>query len=143
VICWKIWTTSNQENLTPRRKERKEKTVKNFASWQEAENMTENEIAKQIVDAAYKIHIKVGPGLLESAYQTMLIYELKKRGLHVLYEQPVPIVYEEVQLDIGYQADLIVEDKVIIELKSVEKVAPVHYKQLLTYLNWPINGWGC
>jgi GxxExxY protein len=96
--------------------------------------MTENEIAKQVVDAAYKIHTKVGPGSLESAYEAILIYELKKRGLQVLYEQPVPIVYEEVRLDIGYRADLIVEDKVIIELKSVEKIAPVHYKQLLTYL---------
>jgi GxxExxY protein len=96
--------------------------------------MTENEIAKQVVDAAYKIHTKVGPGLLESAYEAILIYELEKRGLQVLYEQPVPIVYEEVRLDIGYRADLIVEDKVIIELKSVEKIAPVHYKQLLTYL---------
>jgi GxxExxY protein len=96
--------------------------------------MTENEIAKQVVDAAYKIHTKIGPGLLESAYQAMLIYELKKRGLRVVYEQPVSIVYEEVQLDVGYRADLIVEDKVIIELKSVEKIVPVHYKQLLTYL---------
>lgn len=96
--------------------------------------MTENEIAKQIVDAAYKIHTKVGPGLLESAYQAMLVYELKKRGLRVLFEQPVPIMYEEVQLDVGYRADLIVEDKVIVELKSVEKIAPIHYKQLLTYL---------
>ena len=90
--------------------------------------MTENEIAKQVVDAAYKIHTKIGPGLLESAYQAMLIYELKKRGLRVVYEQPVSIVYEEVQLDVGYRADLIVEDKVIIELKSVEKIVPVHYK---------------
>lgn len=96
--------------------------------------MTENEIAKQVVDAAYKIHTKIGPGLLESAYQAMLIYELKKRGLRVVYEQPVSIVYEEVQLDVGYRADLIVGDKVIIELKSVEKIVPVHYKQLLTYL---------
>jgi GxxExxY protein len=96
--------------------------------------MTENEIAKQIVDAAYKIHTRFGPGLLESAYEAMLAYELKKRGLKVTCQQPIPIVYEEVVLEIGYRADLIVEDKVVVELKSVEKTAPVHKKQLLTYL---------
>ena len=96
--------------------------------------MTENEIAKQIVDAAYKIHTTTGPGLLESAYEAMLLYELKKRGLRVVSQQPVPVVYEGVRLEIGYRADIIVENKVIIELKSVEKVAPVHKKQLLTYL---------
>ena len=96
--------------------------------------MTENEIAKQIVDAAFKIHVQFGPGLLESAYEAMLAYELRKRGLHVEQQVPVPIVYESVHLRIGYRADLIVEDKVIIELKSVERVAPVHKKQLLTYL---------
>jgi GxxExxY protein len=96
--------------------------------------MTENEIAKQIVDAAYKIHTKFGPGLLESAYEAMLAYELQKRGLDVTCQQPIPIIYEEVHLEVGYRADLIVEDKVIIELKSVEKTAPVHKKQLLTYL---------
>jgi GxxExxY protein len=96
--------------------------------------MTEDEIAKQIVDAAYKIHTKVGPGLLETAYEAMLAYELKKRGLRVVCQQPIPIVYEQVKLEVGYRADLIVEDKVIIELKSVERTAPVHKKQLLTYL---------
>ena len=96
--------------------------------------MTENEIAKQIVDAVYKIHTKFGPGLLESAYEAMLVYELKKRGLYVTCQQPIPIIYEEVQLEVGYRADLIVEDKVIVELKSVEKTSPVHKKQLLTYL---------
>jgi GxxExxY protein len=96
--------------------------------------MTENEIARQIVDAAYKIHVKFGPGLLESAYEALLAYELRKRGLGVTQQQPIPIIYEKVQLSVGYRADLIVEDKVIVELKSVEKVAPVHKKQLLTYL---------
>ena len=79
--------------------------------------MTENEISKEIVDAAYKIHTKFGPGLLESAYQAVMIYELEKRGLHVAPEQPVPLVYEGIALDVGYKADLIVEDKVIVELK--------------------------
>ena len=96
--------------------------------------MTENEIAHQIVDAAYRIHSTLGPGLLESAYQAILIYELKKRGLRIESEKPIPVIYEGVLLDIGFRADLIVEDKVIVELKSVEKLAPVHKKQLLTYL---------
>ena len=96
--------------------------------------MTENEIAKQIVDAAYKIHTKFGPGLLESAYEALLAYELGKRGLHVVCQQPIPLVYEDVRLEVGYRADMIVEGKVIVEIKSVERTAPVHYKQLLTYL---------
>ena len=95
---------------------------------------TENEIAKQIVDAAYKIHVQVGPGLLESAYEAMLSYELEKRGFKVSKQQPIPVIYENVHLEVGYRADMIIQDKVIIELKSVEQVAPVHKKQLLTYL---------
>jgi GxxExxY protein len=96
--------------------------------------MTENEIAQQIVDAAFKIHQTLGPGLLESAYQAILIYELQKRGLKLEAEKQVPVIYESIQLDIGFRADLIVEDKVIVELKSIEQIAPVHKKQLLTYL---------
>jgi len=95
---------------------------------------SENKIAREIVDAAYKIHVKTGPGLLESAYEAMLVYELCKRGFHVQQQQPIPIIYEDVQLNAGYRADIIVNDLVIVELKSVEKVAPVHKKQLLTYL---------
>lgn len=96
--------------------------------------MTENEIAAIIVDSAFKIHTRFGPGLLESAYHALLVYELQKRGLSVATEQPIPLRYEDVQIEIGYRADLIVEDKVIVELKSVEQIAPVHKKQLLTYL---------
>jgi GxxExxY protein len=96
--------------------------------------MHENDIAKQIVDAAYKVHKATGPGLLESAYQVMLVYELKRRGLHVDVEYPVPVIYDSVRLDAGFRADIIVEGKVIVELKSVEHVADVHKKQLLTYL---------
>ena len=96
--------------------------------------MTENEIAQQVVDAAYKIHRTLGPGLLESAYQAILIYELQKRGLSVEAEKDVPIIYESVKLHTGFRADLIVQDKLIVELKSVEQTAPVHKKQLLTYL---------
>ena len=96
--------------------------------------MIENEITKIIIDAAYKIHSTMGPGLLESAYQSIFVYELKKRGLSVESEKPMPVYYDSITLDMGYRADIIVENKVIIELKSVEKVAEVHKKQLLTYL---------
>ena len=96
--------------------------------------MNENDIATEIVDAAYKIHSHIGPGLLESAYEAMLAYELRKRNLNVVCEKAIPIVYDGVQLEVGFRADMIVEDKVIVELKSVDQLAPVHHKQLLTYL---------
>jgi GxxExxY protein len=96
--------------------------------------MTENEIARVIVDAAFKVHTALGPGLLESVYEAVLEYELKKRGLRVARQVPIPVSYEEISLDEGFRADLIVDEKVIIELKSVEEVARVHKKQLLTYL---------
>jgi len=86
------------------------------------------------VDAAYHVHKSLGPGLLESVYETVLVYELKRRGLKVGRQVPVAIVYDNIKLDEGFRADLIVEDKVIVELKSVENVIPVHKKQLLTYL---------
>ena len=96
--------------------------------------MTENEVAKQIVDVAFKIHTTFGPGLLESVYETIMAYELQKRGLRVRRQQAIPVVYEDVKMDLGFRADLIVEDKVVVEIKSVEAIAPVHKKQLLTYL---------
>ncbi len=96
--------------------------------------MNENEIAKEVVDAAYKIHTRFGPGLLESAYQVVLKYELEKRGLRVEAEKVIPLVYDGVHLGDGFRADLIVENKVIVELKSVENIHPVHKKQLFTYL---------
>jgi GxxExxY protein len=96
--------------------------------------MSENEIARIIVDAAYKVHVALGPGLLESVYEAALEYELMKRGLKVNRQVILPVIYESVRIDEGYRADLIVEGKVIVELKSVEQVAPVHKKQLLTYL---------
>jgi GxxExxY protein len=95
---------------------------------------TENEIARVVVDAAYRIHVALGPGLLESVYQAVMIHELRKRGLNVDDEVGVPVVWEEVRLDVGFRADLVVEQKVVLELKSVEDVHPVHKKQLLTYL---------
>jgi GxxExxY protein len=96
--------------------------------------VTENEIAKAIVNAAYKIHTTLGPGLLESVYEATLAYELEKRGLKLVRQQPIPVVYESVRMDMGFRADLVVAGKVIVELKSVEVIAPVHKKQLLTYL---------
>ena len=96
--------------------------------------MTENGIAKVIVDASFKIHTTLGPGLLESVYEKVLLYEIEKRGLNVNNQRPIPVVYENVKLEIGFRADLIVEEKVIVEIKSVEKLLPVHKKQLLTYL---------
>ncbi len=96
--------------------------------------MTENEVARITVDAAYKVHNVLGPGLLEAVYEEALAYELKHRGLAVRRQYPVPVAYEEICFDVGFRADLFVEDMVIVELKSVETVAPVHRKQLLTYL---------
>jgi len=96
--------------------------------------MSENELATIIVDACYQIHTGLGPGLLESVYEVVLQKELQKRGLHVMRQTPVPIVWGGVTFVEGFRADLIVNDLVIIELKSVERLAPVHAKQLLTYL---------
>jgi GxxExxY protein len=96
--------------------------------------MTENEIAKEIVDAAFRIHTTLGPGLLESVYDAVLAHELGRRGLRTARQQPIPVIYDNVRIDIGFRADLIVEDKLIVEIKSVEVLAPVHKKQLLTYL---------
>lgn len=96
--------------------------------------MTENEIARVIVDVAYKLHTRLGPGLLESVYENIMAYELRKRGLSVAQQQGLPVIYEEVRMELGFRPDLIVFGKVIVELKSLEVIAPVHKKQLLTYL---------
>jgi GxxExxY protein len=96
--------------------------------------MNENEIAQQIVDAALRVHMALGPGLLESVYQAAMEYELKKRRLRASPQQAIPVIYESVRIETGFHADLVVEDKVIVEIKSVETVAPVHKKQLLSYL---------
>ena len=94
----------------------------------------ENEISKTIVNTAFQIHCKLGPGLLESVYEELMCYELRKQGLKVERQRGIPVVWNELKMEIGFRADLIVENKVIIELKSVETIAPVHPKQLLTYL---------
>jgi len=96
--------------------------------------MTENEVATQIVDVAFKIHTAYGPGLLESVYETIMAYELGKRGLQVRRQQPIPVIHETVRMEVGFRADLIVASKVLVEVKSIETIAPVHKKQLLTYL---------
>jgi len=101
----------------------KESTVQNI-----------NQVTGQIVDAMMKVHSALGPGLLESAYEGCLAYELRKRGLKVLTQVVQPVLYDNVRIDVGYRIDLLVDDCVIVELKSVEKLAPIHEAQLLTYL---------
>jgi GxxExxY protein len=96
--------------------------------------MTENELAREIVNAAFKIHTTLGPGLLESVYETTLAHEMERRGIKVLRQPALPVVYELIRMDIGFRADLIVGDKVIVEIKSIESISSVHRKQLLTYL---------
>jgi len=96
--------------------------------------MIENEISYKIRGAIFKIYNALGPGLLESVYVATLLLELKKEGLKVLKEVPVPVYYDHEKLEIGFRLDILVEDKVIIEVKSVEHLAEVHHKQVLTYL---------
>ena len=94
----------------------------------------ENRIARAVVDAALKLHRHFGPGIYESVYEPVLVYELKKRNLTTRQQTPVPLIYDGVTFDIGFKTDVVVNDLVILELKSVEKLEPVHFKQLLTYL---------
>ena len=96
--------------------------------------MRENEIARKVVDAAYRVHTKLGPGLLESVYEVVLTHEIKQRGLSVTRQKLIPVKYDDMVFNEGFRADIVVEDSVIVELKSVETTAPVHKKQLLTYL---------
>ncbi len=96
--------------------------------------MTEDEIGRQVVDAAVQVHREVGPGLLETVYEVILAHELCRRGLQVERQVPIPVRYQGHRFDEGFRADLLVEDKVIVELKCVEKLNNAHRKQLLTYL---------
>ncbi len=96
--------------------------------------MTEDEIGKQVVDVAVRIHQEVGPGLLESVYEAILAYELRRKGLRVDRQVSIPIAYQGLTFDEGFRADLIVENKVVLELKCVERLNNAHKKQLLTYL---------
>ena len=96
--------------------------------------MAINHVTGAVVDAALKVHSVLGPGLLESAYQACLAYELRKRGLEVTTQFELPVVYDEVKIDLGYRVDLLVERSVVVELKTVSKLLPVHEAQLLSYL---------
>ena len=96
--------------------------------------MKENELSKMIIGCAIEVHKQLGPGLLESAYQECMYYELRQAGLVVQKEKPMPIVYKEVKLDHGYRIDLLVEEKVVIEIKTVDAFNEVHTAQVLTYL---------
>ncbi len=101
-----------------------------------AENfiMKENDITGELIDVFIKVHSKLGPGLLESVYEEVICYELNNRNLKYTRQKGIEVMYDDVKMDIGFRADLIVENKVIVEIKSVELLAPVHHKQLLTYL---------
>lgn len=98
-----------------------------------------NQITHEILDSAYKVHSALGPGLLESAYRTCLVYELRKKGLFVEEEKALPLIYEEVKLELGYRIDILVEKQVVIELKTVEAFTDVHTAQVLTYLRLSQN----
>lgn len=96
--------------------------------------LTENEIAKQVVDICFRLHYKYGPGLFESVYEEIFCYEWAKTGIVFTRQQPISLVHEEIKLEVGFRADVIIDNKVIVELKSIEALAPVHYKQVQTYL---------
>jgi GxxExxY protein len=104
------------------------------AKAEERERVEEEEVGKLVVDLAVQIHRDVGPGLLETVYEVILLHELLKKGLRVQRQVAVPVTYRELKFEEGFRVDLVVEDKVIIELKCVEKLSNAHKKQLLTYL---------
>jgi GxxExxY protein len=91
-------------------------------------------IFKQVLDCAYKVHTALGPGLLESAYEECLLYEIEEAGLIVYKQQALPLIYREIKLDIGYRVDLLVENQIVVEIKSVDSLADIHLAQILTYL---------
>jgi GxxExxY protein len=93
-----------------------------------------NQLTHEILDSAYKVHSNLGPGLLESAYRACLVYELRKKGFNVEEEKALPLIYEDVKLDCGYRIDILVENQVVVELKTVEAFTEVHIAQVLTYL---------
>lgn len=96
--------------------------------------MSENELSRIVFDCALKVHQTLGPGLLESAYEECLFFELKKSGLKIEKQKPLPLIYEEINLEIGYRLDILVENKLILEIKSVDALNEIHFAQLLTYL---------
>ena len=106
----------------------------NAIETQGSQSFTENQLSKIIFDCALKVHRTLGPGLLESSYEECLCYELKKSGLRIIKQKPLPLIYEGVKLEIGYRVDILVENKVIIEIKAVEALNDIHLAQVLTYL---------
>jgi GxxExxY protein len=96
--------------------------------------MTENDLSYKIIGAAIELHRNIGPGLLESAYENALSFDLREMGLDVKQQLPMPFIYKEVKMDVGYKIDMLIENKVMIEVKSLEALAPVHYLHVLTYL---------
>ena len=110
------------------------KLPKKIAKQRKENNMSENEISYKIIGAAIEIHKIIGPGLLESTYESALCFDLRELGFDIKQQYPMPFVYKDVKQDIGYRIDIIVNNKVIIEVKSIESLAPVHFAQTLTYL---------
>ena len=104
--------------------------------------METNQITREIIDSAYKVHSALGPGLLESAYRKCLVYELKKKGVFVEEEKPLPLIYDDIKLELGYRIDILVEKKVVVELKTVDSFNEVHFAQVLTYLRLSDNNIG-
>ena len=104
--------------------------------------METNQITREIIDSAYKVHSALGPGLLESAYRKCLVYELKKKGLFVEEEKPLPLIYDDIKLELGYRIDILVEKTVVVELKTVDFFNEVHFAQVLTYLRLSDNNIG-
>lgn len=118
-------TLEQQEDLSPSRQAAKENQMA---------TPPEDEVARQIVDAAYQVHTTLGPGLLESVYEVVLAHELGQRALAVARQVPVGVTYKNIRFDLGFRADMVVENIVLVELKSVETLLPVHKKQVLTYI---------
>ncbi len=96
--------------------------------------MTENEISYRLIGIAVELHRSIGPGLLESAYEAALVYDVREAGFVVRQQVPMPFIYKKIRQDVGYRIDMIVEDKILVEIKSIERLAPVHFAQTLTYL---------
>jgi GxxExxY protein len=101
-----------------------------------------NKITSEIINAAMAVHLVLGPGLLESAYQVCLIHELRKRGMHIEAEVPVPVIYDGIKLECGYRIDIVVENSVVLELKAIEAIAPIHEAQLISYIKLSGNRLG-
>ena len=113
------------------------------------ENQRLDQISHDIIGAAIEVHRHLGPGLLESAYEACLVFEIRRLGMSVEVQKPLPVVYKDVKLDCGYRLDLVVDDEIIVEIKAIEKLLPIHDAQLLSYLrsdqkeSWPVDELPC